>query len=170
MKKEKLVYKTEEQTEIMKFFIVLFVVVALIVGVFFLSKAFIKEEVKDYVYQSGTVSTDVAVVGTLFNQPLKTYYVLAYDSTGNEVSSYSSYASNYTSKQENAIKIYTLDLNNGMNKDYYVKENSNPKATSTKDLRMIDGTLLKIQNGKITKYLEGMDEIKKELTVTKEKK
>jgi len=170
LKKEKLVYKTEEQAEIMKFFIVLVVVVCLIVCVFFLSKAFIKEEVSDYAYQSGTVSTSAAIVGTIFNNPEKTYYVLAYDSTSNDASSYSSYSYNYTSKQENATKVYTLDLNNGMNKDYYVKENSNPKATSIKDLKMKDGTLLKIQNGKITKYLEGLEAIKNELKVTKEKK
>lgn len=170
MKKEKLVYKTEEQTEIFKFFMILFVVVGLIVAVFFFSKFFIKEEVKDYQYTAGSISTDKAIVGTIFNQPEKTYYVLAYDSTGVHSKSYLTYSGYYKNSQENALMVYTLDLNNGMNKEYYVKENSNPKATSIKDLKMLDGTLLKIQNGKIVKYLEGLDAVKNELKVTKEKK
>ena len=71
--------------------------------------------------------------------------------------------------QKDAVKIYYLDLNEGFNKDYYVKENSNPKAKKISDLKMLDGTLLKIQKGKITKYLEGTEKIAQELKVTEEK-
>jgi len=170
LKKQNIVYKTEEQNEMIKFLVVLFVVVILIIGVFLLSKVLIKEEAKDLSYATGSVSTTACVVGTMLNNPEKEYYVLAYDTEGNDANAYTTYAGYYKNSQENAIKIYFLDLQNGMNKDYFVKENSNPKATKIKDLKIKDGTLIKIQNGHIAKYTEGLDNIKNELKVTKEKK
>lgn len=170
MKQKKIVYKTEEQNEMIKFFIVLIVVVILIVGVYFLSKVLIKEEVKDLTYTTGTVSTTAAIVGTILNQQEKIYYVLAYDSESTDAASYRNYAGYYTSSDSKNTKVYYVDLSNGMNKKYYVKEGSNPKAKKIEDLKMIDGTLLKIENGKITKYLEGMEAIKKELKVKEENK
>lgn len=169
MKKENLVYKTEEQKEIMKFLIVLGVVILIIVGVYFFSKIFIKEEVKDLEYLTGSVSTEVAIVGTILNQKEKTYYVLSYDPKETGSNAYATYANYYYGNQKNATKVYYLDLSNGMNKDYYVKDNSNPKATKIQDLKIKNGTLMKIENGKITKYLEGEEAIKKELKVTEEK-
>jgi len=168
--KKKMTYKTEEQNEMIKFFVVLLVVVGIIVGVYLISKVLIKEEVSDITYQTGTVNTNVVIVGTMLTAPEKEYYVLAYDTEGNDANAYTTYAGYYKNSQENAIKIYFLDLQNGMNKDYFVKENSNPKATKIKDLKIKDGTLIKIQNGHIAKYIEGLDNIKNELKVTKEKK
>jgi len=170
MKKDKIVYKTEEQQEMIKFLVVLIVVILIIVGVYFFSKAFIKEEVKDLVYETGTVRNNVAIVGTILNNPEKEYYVLAYDTTKPDASSYSTYAGYYTGNQDGALKIYYLDLDNGLNKNYYVEEKSNPKATKISELKMLDGTLIKVKNGKIVKYIEGIDSIKNEIKVTKEKK
>ena len=75
MKSQKMNYRTEEQAELYKFVIVLFVVIGIIIGVYFVSKILVKEEVKDLAYQSGVVRTDVAVVGTMLNNPEKEYYV-----------------------------------------------------------------------------------------------
>ena len=47
MAKEKISYKTEEQKEIAKFILVLVIVIALIVAVFFLSKVLIKQEAEE---------------------------------------------------------------------------------------------------------------------------
>lgn len=164
MKKQKITYKTEEQNEMVKFFIVLGIVIVLIIGVFFLSKLLLKAEAKDLTYQTGSVSTDIAIVGTLFNQPEKEYYVLAYDTNSNYASAYVTYGEYYTQKlKDKAIKIYYLDLSSAFNKDYFVTENSNPKATKISDLKIADGTLIKIKNGKITEYTEGIDKIAQKL-------
>lgn len=165
MKKEKLNYKTEEQKEIVKFGIVLAILVCVIVFVYLLSSKFLNVSIKEYEYTTGTVSTDVVIVGTLLNQKEKSYYVMAYDSTKNNATSYNTYTEYYTSNKKDALKIYYLDLNNGMNKDYYVLENSNPNAKKIKDLKIIDGTLIKVENNKITKYIEGTKAIEKELKV-----
>ncbi len=159
-------YQTEEQKEMYKFIIVLLILIAIIVGVYFLSKILIKNEVNEYAYTAGEVNDTVAIVGTILNQAENQYYVLAYDSTKSDAQAYNTYASYYTSNHEDALKIYYLDLNNGMNKPYYVEENSNQKATKISDLKIKNGTLLKINKGKITKYIEGMDAIKNELKTT----
>ena len=151
-------YQTEEQKELLKFGIVLLIVVGLILGVFLLSKALIKPEAKELEYQAGSVSTTTAIVGTMFNQKEEEYYVLAYDYNSDLASSYSNAASTY-SIGEKKLKVYFLDLNNAFNNQYYVKENSNPKATSIKDLKMKDGTLIRIKNGKIAEYIEGYEKI-----------
>ncbi len=158
-------YQTEEQTEMKKFFIVLILLVGIIIGVYFLSKIFIKSNVKDYEYQNGTISTTAMSVGTIFNGKEKEYYVMAYDTTAVDAQSYSTYTNYYTQNKENALKIYYLDLSNGLNKKYYVTENSNKKAQKIADLKILDGTLLKIKEGKITKYLEGKEAIAQELKV-----
>jgi len=168
--KKKMTYKTEEQNEMIKFFVVLLVVVGIIVGVYLISKVLIKEEVSDITYQTGTVNTNVVIVGTMLTAPEKEYYVLAYDTEKNDANAYATYAGYYASKQEDATKVYYLELNNGLNENYYVEDGSNKNAKTIKDLKMTDGTLIKIQNGKIVKYIEGLDNIKNELKVTKEKK
>ena len=167
--KKNIVYKTEEFEEFKKFALVLIAVIVLIAGIYFLSQVVIKNSAPDLAYQTGSVQTDIAIVGTILNEPEDTYYVLAYDSTSSKALAYLTYAGYYKDNQKDAVKIYYLDLNEGFNKDYYVKENSNPKATKISDLKMLDGTLLKIQKGKITKYLEGAEKIAQELKVTEEK-
>ena len=100
--------------------------------------------------------------------PESEYYVLAYDTTSNTASAYVTYAGYYTDEAENPLKIYYLDLNEGFNKEYYVSEESNPKAQKISDLKMLDGTLLRIKDGKIVEYIEGIENIAAELKVTTE--
>ena len=163
MKKEKINYQTEEQKEMQKFFLVVVGLVLVILGVYFLSKILIKPSIKEYEYTTGQVSTTAISVGTLLNAKEKSYYVVAYDFNSDISSSIQTYADHYTSTKENATKIYYLDLSTAFNRPYYVTEKSNPKATKIKDLKMLNGTLLLIKDGKITKYLEGLDAISKEL-------
>ena len=170
MKKQNIKYQTEESQEIKKFILVLLIIIVLIVGVYFLSKFFVKSNVAELTYQTGKISTNTAIVGTILNNPENEYYVLAYDSTGTNASAYITYANYYEDEQKNAIKIYYLDLNNGFNKTYYVTENSNPKATKISELKIKDGTLLKIKKGKITEYIEGLEKIANKLKVTEKSK
>ncbi len=163
--KQKMKYQTEEQKEIIKFLIVLVVIIVLIIGVYGISKIFVKPEIKDYAYQTGSINNTAMIVGTLFHAKESEYYVLAYDTTSDQANAYLTYTGYYTSEMEEPLKIYNIKLDNPMNALYYVKENSNPKATKIKDLKILDGTLLKIKNGKIVKYLEGIEAIKNELKV-----
>lgn len=165
MKKQTLQYKTEETEEMKKFFLVLFIVIIVIILAFVFSSFFLKDEAKDYEYQTGQISTTTAIVGTILNNPESEYYVLAYDTNGVDANSYVTYGNYYKSNQKNAVKIYYLNLNSAFNKDYYVTENSNPKAKKISELKMKDGTLLHIKNGKIIEYIEGIDKIASKLKV-----
>ena len=165
MKKGKYNYQTEEQKEMQKFFIVLIILVLIILGVYLCSKVFIKPDIKEYEYTTGEINNEAISVGTLFSKNDSSYYVLAYDFNGNNASNYKNYASYYNNFSTKGIKIYYLDLSTVFNKPYYVNENSNPKATNIKDLKMIDGTLLLIKDKKISKYMEGIDNIFKELKI-----
>ena len=165
MQKGKYNYQTEEQKEMQKFFIVLIILVIIIAGVYLCSKLLIKPNIEDYAYQTGEVSTNSISVGTLLTAKEKTYYVIAYDFKGSNASAISNYTNYYENFNTNGNKLYYLDLSTVFNKPYYVQENSNPKATNIKDLKMLDGTLLLIKDGKINKYLEGFDAIAKELKV-----
>ena len=165
MKKQKIAYKTEEFEEMKKFVIVLIVVIILIVGIYFISKAVIKNSASLLTYQDGEIETDTIIVGTLLNRPEDEYYVLAYDSTSNQALAYTTYASYYTSEQEKPIKVYYLNLHEEFNQAYYVTEGSNPKATKISDLKIKDGTLIRVKNGKIAEYIEGTEKIAAELKV-----
>ena len=164
MQKGKYNYQTEEQKEMQKFFIVLVILVLIILGVYLCSKVFIKPDVKEYEYTTGEVNNEAISVGTLFSKK-DSYYVLAYDFNGNNAGNYKNYGDYYSNFSTKGIKIYYLDLSTAFNKPYYVSENSNPKATKIKDLKMLDGTLLLIKDKKINKYIEGIDNIAKELKV-----
>ena len=170
MKKQKknMVYKTEEQKEIMQFGIVLLVVVVCILGVYFFSKAFVMDKsLFEVSYNPGVVNYERVIVGTMFNRPEKDYYVIAYDESSNSAPYYSAISSKYTTESKNALKVYHLDLDNSLNKDFLIKdgEKSNSKATKPSEVKLGDFTLIKIQNGKIIKYLENISDIEKELTV-----
>ena len=165
MQKGKYNYQTEEQKEMQKFFIVLIILVLIILGVYLCSKVFIKPDIEEYEYTTGEINNEAISVGTLFSKKDSSYYVLAYDFNSKNANNYKSYASYYNNFSTKGIKIYYLDLSTVFNKPYYVNENSNPKATNIKDLKMIDGTLLLIKDKKISKYVEGIDGIAKELKV-----
>ncbi len=167
-KNNKITYHTEEQKEMIHFLIVFAVVLVVVCAVYFFSKVFVLDQnLFDVSYEAGVVNSERVVVGTLFNRPEKEYYVIAYDETGSQAVYYSSLTTNYKNKQTGALKIYHLNLDNELNKDYYVKEGSgNSQATKSSEVRLKNLTLIKIKNGKIDKYLEKLEDIEKELAVT----
>lgn len=166
--KRKVNYQTEEQKEVVYFLAVLAVVVVLIGIVYFLSKTFVMDQsLFEVNYNPGTVDYERAIVGTVFNRPEKEYYVMAYHEKDEKAVYYSTLSSLY-SKEEKALKVYHVDLDNDLNADAYISEGeSNPKAKKVSDLKLKDLTLMRIKDGKIVKYLEKIEDIEKELAVKK---
>lgn len=158
-------FKTEEQKEIIKFVIILVVVVALVVGIYFFTKKFVtKEEEKTETQEvTGTVNYNVTIVGELLNRPYDEYYVIIYDSTSNKAAKYQSIYSKFTTGEKSTTKMYYIDLANKLNEPYYNSDETNPKVTSIKELKLGDFTLIKVKDGKINKYLEDEEAVKKEL-------
>lgn len=166
-KKSVINYKSEEQKEIIKFVIILLVIVVVVVGIYFFTRNFVtKEAIKDNNTETTpvTINYDVTIVGSMLNRPYDEYYVLAYESDSVSVNKYQAVYSSYANK-EKKDKLYYIDLSNHLNSSYYNKNDTNPNATSIDELKFGDFTLIKVKKGKIVKYLEDYDEIKKELKI-----
>ena len=160
---------TEEENEVKRFIIIVIIIGLFVGAIYGLTEIFKKDEVKEEEKQDVTISYDKITVGTLLNRPYDEYYVLAYDSEENRAVEYSAMLTQYkdNSKEEDYIKIYFLDLSNGLNKKYYnVNEDnkSNPDAKEIEDLDFGNLTLLYIKDGKIKEYIEDYKTIQKKLS------
>lgn len=159
--------KTEESQTVKRFIVVLIIVIACVVGIYFFTRAFIS---KDLFNNNDTEETtevsfnyDITILGSTFNRPYSEYYVIAYKSSDQQASTLSTVINNYISS-ENALKLYYADLDDYMNSSFYDPENVNSKATKASELRVGDYTLIKIKDGVIDSYIEGVDNITEELS------
>ena len=163
--------QSEDQKEIMRFFIVLLVVVLMVTAIYFLTRIFVtkdlgkkKGEAETEEVIPGNVNYSVAIVGQILNRPYDSYYVIVYDTTGDKTSDAQSLMISYNSKEERK-HLYRVDLSNQLNKAYYDKENENPSAQSVNDFKFGDLTLLYIKKGKVEKYITDIDKMKTELGI-----
>ena len=118
-------YDSEDTKEIRNLIIIAVILIALAVGLYFLTDTILSKKNKD----TSTVEFDYTecTVGTMFNRPYDEYYVFLYDSTSSSASQYQSLISNYE-KKDNAKKIYFVDLSTKFNSPY-VSDKSNKKPT-----------------------------------------
>lgn len=167
----KINYNTTEQEEIKKFLIVIVVVLALCGVMYLLTRAFVtkdlfnKEEEQTEEVTSGQVDYNVAIMGQILNRPYDEYYVAIYNaSNGEYIGDMATLLYNYSAKEKH-LHVYTVDLSNTLNSEYYDPENVNKKAQTVADIKVGDITLLKIKNKKIVKYIDAYEAMKKELKV-----
>lgn len=159
-------YKNEDEQEISRFIKILLIVVVFILGVYFFTSTVVKKEYDiNKNITKGQISNTNIIVGNVLNRPQNEYYVLVYDTTSNKVAIYDTLLNLYTSKKD-ALRIYSIDLNNHLNKKYQSKS-TNPNAEKIEDFKFGEITLLKIKNNKVDKYLENIDAIKVELDIKK---
>lgn len=170
MKKKNMKIETEEQKELKKFIFVILGLVIIIVGIYFFTRAFVTkdlfEDKNEKTYATGTINYDIAIVGNMLNRPNTEYYVMAFGSEEAEGVYYNTLVSKYMQK-EKALKVYYLDTENELNKKY-VAENEESKSTSFSSidkLKLGNITLMKIKNGKVTKYITNVDDLKEELGI-----
>ena len=103
------------------------------------------------------IQTKEILIGSIYNKTESEYYVLVQLSAD-----YSNMYSTVSAYQEaDLIKLYTADLNSVYNKKYFgaVSNFTTTYPTFSKT------TLIKITNGVITSYYEGVDQILDILTV-----
>ena len=159
--------QTTEQSELKSFLVVIGVVVLCVLGLWLITDKVVNKEQEEEAEQEvvGTINYDVASVGTMFNRSEETYYVVIYDITSDNAYDMSSLVTAYAAK-EGSLHVYTVDLSNHMNKKYYDPEKVDTKVkTYSDDIRFGDMTLVKIKNGKITKYIVDYSKMEKELGV-----
>lgn len=169
-KNKKIKYETEEQKEVKKFIFVLLGLILIVVGVYFFTRAFVTKDLFDrksneVTYTEGVISYDVAIVGNMLNRPYDEYYLIAFDSEDTKVNYYNTIVSNYFNNDD-SLKIYHIDLANELNKKYIATEDEaiSKKFESIDKLKLGEVTLMKVENGKVTKFLTSIEKIKEELT------
>ena len=170
IKKNKINYVTTEETnELKKFLIVIVVVLLCVGGIYLVTRAFVTKDLfKDEEPTTEEVTPvvpnyDIAIMGTMLNRPEDTYYVVIYNTVeGDYVADMSALVSSYNAK-EGHKHIYTVDLSDYMNQSYYDPENVNVKAKTLEEVKVGDITLIKVKKGKIDKYIVDLAKMKKEL-------
>jgi len=156
----------ENDSDIFKLVKIILVIVFIVLGVWALTYFMDKAGVFDEGYTRGVrneaiISYDVSLVGTIFNKKESEYYVV-FDEYGNRADQYLYSVTARYNNLEDVLKLYTVDMSSGFNKNY-LGENSNPSAQKSEDILINGPTLIKIKNGKNVKYIEGVKNIEKEL-------
>lgn len=155
-------------TEISKL-IKLIIVVSLIVLIFYGLTVLVNQEKEvENPDTPASIQYDEILIGNVLKQPNEEYYVMIYDDEDYDTSLYSTYLDLYKQKDE-AIRIYTSQLNNPLNQNFKAEE-SNLDISDISDLKIQSSTLLKIDNGKIEEFYEGEElvEYLKEISKTEE--
>ena len=102
---------------------------------------------------SNNVSNKILAVNT-FNQTEEIYYVYYYD-FNDEDENISSLIGNF-----NDYTVYKVDTSNSLNKNYVTEdEMGNNKAKSLDELKVINPTIIKVENDTIVDYYEGVNSI-----------
>lgn len=157
------VNENSEDENVVKKLIIITIVIAFIMGIVYIATEFVKDEPeKNEEAVAGEINYDKVAVGTILNRPYDEYYVLVYNAEDTNAVLYSTILTKYMQK-EDSLKIYFCDLNNKLNSSYYNigSDNiSNPKATTIEEFDFSDLTLIKVNNKKITKYVEKLEDIK----------
>lgn len=146
-------YKIEN---LIKIIVIVILIIAIFYGLTIIITKNKKQSISDETKENVDIQYDEILIGSIYNQKETEYYVLV--ELESDYLTLSSSINNYK-KKENALKMYTCNLNNGFNKQYFgeVSNFTNKYPTFSKS------TLLKIVNKQIVEYIEGTDDIQKKL-------
>lgn len=128
----------------------LVVVILVILLVFYLLTVFILNKKTFVVNENVNIEYTKILAGVSFKQKEKDYLVFYYNSTDSEASNYADLVSSYREKDKH-LTIYTVDLNEGMNKKY-VSDEEKLDTDSVKDLRVSKATIIRFKDNKISDY------------------
>jgi hypothetical protein len=153
-------YVNEDTKEIRNLIIITVVVIALALGLYFLTdKVLSKDTTSDTI---ADIDYTTCLIGNMFNRPYDEYYVFAFSSEDENASNYSSLISTYE-KKDKALKIYKVDLDDNFNKSA-VSETSNKKPANASDVKIKNSALIHIKNGKVVNYYESSSDYEKVLS------
>ena len=155
MKRDYLNSKKGLPSEVKKTIIIILVAVILLVGMYFLTTLILSRDVEEEKITENTIQYDEILAGSSFGQSEDEYYVIYYDST-NEYSTVSSLVSSYQLNGGD-IKLYSVDLSNGINKKYIT--DGDIVTSDASSLRVKENTLLKFEDGEVSETITDLSEI-----------
>lgn len=101
------------------------------------------------------------LAGTIFSRVEADYYVLMYDFSRSDAIVYENIydLSSYGVSE----KVFLVDLGKKFNSSYVIEDKSKVNISDIKNLKVVNGTLVKVVGGKGSAYFVGEENIKKEL-------
>ena len=151
----------EDMTNIRNMFIILFIVVLVVVGLYYLTENLVnKDKDNNTDISEVLIDYDIATIGTMFNRVEDEYYVLIYSNETNG-SDLNSDLTTYRSSDD-YIKTYYVDLDKKIN-SIAISDETNKYPTNPNEVKVNDATMYKIKNGKVVKTYCGVEDIKKVL-------
>ena len=114
-----------------------------------------KTKAEDEIVQS--IQYEEILVSNILKQNKDNYYVLIYNDEKDYNNYYYYYVQAYK-KNENSLYVYLTDIQNSFN-SVYKADTSNLNVDDISKIRIKEDTLLKISNGRIVSYYEGMENI-----------
>lgn len=161
VKKEK--YYSEEQQEIRSFIKILIGLVLIFLVLYFLSTNFMgKKDGIKRTNKAGQVQYESISLGTLLNKADEEYYVLVFNSEDLGNSYIINKASSFKSTQ-GTKPLYTADLSLEFNKPF-VSDSSSYKKDTIDGLKFKGTTLVLIKDGTISKFIDNVEDIDRELS------
>jgi len=149
---------SDDVVKVRNMLILLVGVIIVCVGIFFLTEKMIeKENTKTQESKEVEIDNDIATIGTMFNRNYDEYYILMYSKKENS-KDLDSILDSYRSS-DNYIKTYFIDLDLKIN-SFVLGDNFNDKPTNSNEVSVNGAALFKINNGKVTKSYNGVDNIK----------
>lgn len=132
----------------------------LIIGIFITKQiSFNKDDdKKDENTTETVIDNSTITAGQIFDKKDSSYYVVIYD-VDSKLTNIGTFISMYSSS-DNAIPVYTVDSANKLNSNFITDGESNKNPTSYDNLKIKAPTLIKIQNGSVSDYIEGEENIK----------
>lgn len=146
----------KEEYNVKKIVITCVIVLVSIGLVYLISALFITKELdwfsKKEVKENASSVENSILASAIFKQKEDEYYVYFYDFNEDN-----NMYKNIVSSKLSSKKVYNVDTSSGLNSNY-VSDVSNKKATGLDDLKVINGTVIKIVGDTIVEYYE-RDEI-----------
>lgn len=136
-------------------------VVILILGAFYFIFAIASGEISFGEKKKETKIQNIEILaGNSFSREETTYYVLMYDFDSAESTYYANMYDLYVNYY-GANKLYVVDLGNKFNTKYVTDNVGSANVSSIDTLKVVNGTLIKVEDGKGTQKAVGKEEIKK---------
>lgn len=156
-------YSSDSEEMIRMFKVLGIVVVALLLFyvVFAIAHGDIKFEKDKYEREASEIQNEEILAGSTFNRVEENYYVIYYDFTAPDSASYANLYSVY--KNSGTEKIFLVDLSSDFNKGYLVDDKSKIGIKDIASLKVVNGTMIKVENGKGVSYSVGLSEIRNTL-------
>ena len=142
-----------EQNPIRKFIVITIILLIIMAIIYLATSLFITKELdwfskKEKVEETKETVSDSILASAIFKQKEAEYYVYFYDFYEEKDT-----VTSFVTQRLSGTKLYKVNTTSAMNAKY-VSETSNKQAKTLEELKVKAPTVIKIENGKITKYYE----------------